>query len=94
MSTTGLAASPGTDVDPTCSMRSASSPNALCKRTASAANVPGQAGSYGAMMINLCDAGSLVVTRLTARISREAGRLHILRTHFDDRFVTSAARRG
>src|SRR4051794_14932251 len=47
MSMTGLAAKPGTDVDPLWSMRSATSPSAARMSPASSLNVAAHAGSYG-----------------------------------------------
>jgi hypothetical protein len=55
MSMTGFAASPGTAVDPTCSIRMAWSPNDSRIRAASAANRAGHAGSYGTMTIIVRD---------------------------------------
>ena len=45
MSITGLAASPGTDVDPTCSTASARGPSAVRMRSASTSKRSGQEGS-------------------------------------------------
>src|SRR4051812_20795648 len=61
MSMMGLASRPGTDVDPTCSMHSASSPSTKPRRSASRLNNRGQSGSYATRVIGaLC--GSRVPT--------------------------------
>src|SRR5271165_7071159 len=55
MSMMGLAARPGTDVEPTCSTWSAAPPRMARIRAASRVNRPGQPGSYAASMIGpLC----------------------------------------
>src|SRR5579872_406415 len=51
MSITGLAARPGTAVEPTCSMRRARAPKTRRISTASAANRAGHSGSYGTRRI-------------------------------------------
>src|SRR5512132_165729 len=52
MSMIGLAASPGTDVDPICSIRSAAPPSAPAMILACASNCLGQFGSYSTIFIS------------------------------------------
>ena len=52
----GLAAKPGTEVDPTCSRASTRSPSAARILVSSAANRSGQAGSGGTISMSLAGA--------------------------------------
>src|SRR5215472_5621879 len=51
MSMMGFAMRPGTDVEPTCSMRRARSPSAAFNAAASSVKRSAQAGSYGSSVI-------------------------------------------
>ena len=53
MSITGFAASPGTDVDPTCSIRSATGPNAVRRRCASSSKRPGKSAERTSNRVRL-----------------------------------------
>src|SRR6185437_6479742 len=81
MSMIGLATSPGTDVDPTCSTRTAASPSADAIRARSIRKASGHPGSYSAStIVALCGRREPTVTRcksasLTGGLRRFTGRL-------------------
>src|SRR4030095_5869008 len=72
MSITGLAASPGMDVEPTCSIRSAEEPSTARKRCASSSKRTGQLASYS-MMTTIAQLQRRLTTERSAARAHDAG---------------------
>src|SRR5439155_4719673 len=70
MSMTGLAASPGTAVDPMCSIATAASPSDDTRRSRSDSKHPGQDRSYSEITIST---GSLPPIKTSSRYSSKSG---------------------